>query len=172
MYITDLINFMRSVFVSHWSIVPNMTFIHYIVFKILSKINGPRNIGHWPTYHEINLCVTLIHYHTWHSSIKYSSRYKAKSLDHEIQVTVTYIYFEVKHGVILIIPNDGVHTSNSLQDIRQNNWTMKYRSCWPSLHDQQVNGIWLRHVWPTICKSCFHSRKIEKLFKGGVDFDL
>ena len=31
----------------------------------------------------------------------YFSRYKAKSLDHEIEVTVTYIYFEVKSQVIL-----------------------------------------------------------------------
>ena len=32
----------------------------------------------------------------------------------------------------LIIPKYGVHISNSLQDIRQNNWTMKYRSQWPT----------------------------------------
>ena len=39
------------------------------------------------------------------------------------------------------------HTSNCLQDIRQNHWTMKYRSCWPSLHDPQVHVTRL-----TICK--------------------
>ena len=33
------------------------------------------------------------------SFIKWSSRYKAKSVDHEIQVTVTYIYFQVKFRV-------------------------------------------------------------------------
>ena len=31
-----------------------------------------------------------------------------------------------------IIPNNNVHTSNSVQDIRQNHWTMEYRSQWPS----------------------------------------
>ena len=33
--------------------------------------------------------------------IKQSSRYEAKSLNHEIQVTVTHFYFEIKHQVIL-----------------------------------------------------------------------
>ena len=46
---------MRSLFVSHWSIILTMTFLHQIVLKILGKITGPQNIGHWPT-------VTLIHY--------------------------------------------------------------------------------------------------------------
>ena len=31
-----------------------------------------------------------------------------------------------------IIPKDDVHTSNSLQDITQNHWSMKYRSQWPT----------------------------------------
>ena len=33
----------------------------------------------------------------------------------------------------LIIRKYDVHTSNSLQDIRQNHWIMKFGSCWPSL---------------------------------------
>ena len=37
----------------------------------------------------------------WCSYMKESSRYKAKSLDYEIYVTVTYIYFEVTQWVIL-----------------------------------------------------------------------
>ena len=64
----------------------------------------------------------------------------------------------------LIIRKYDVHTSNSLQDIRQNYWTVKYRSCWPSLHDPQVHVTRLSHVWPTICISCFHNRKVEKHF--------
>ena len=63
-----------------------------------------------------------------------------------------------------IIPKNDVNTSNSLQDIRQNHWTVKYRSCWPSLHDPQVNVTRPSHVWPTICKSCFRNRKVEKHF--------
>ena len=61
-------------------------------------------------------------------------------------------------------PKYDVHTSNSLQDIRQNHWTMKYRSCWPSLHDPKVHVIRFSHVRPTICISCCHNRKVEKHF--------
>ena len=63
-----------------------------------------------------------------------------------------------------ILPKYDVQTSNSLQDIRQNHWTVKYRSCWPSLHDPQVHVTRLSHVWPTICISWFHNRKVEKHF--------
>ena len=34
------IYFKRSIFVSHWSIIPNTSFLHQIVFKIWSKITG------------------------------------------------------------------------------------------------------------------------------------
>ena len=43
----------------------------------------------------------------------------------------------------LIIPNHNVHTSNSLQDIRQNHWTMEYRSQWPTL----ILGSNIRSYW-------------------------
>ena len=56
---------------------------------------------------------------------------------------------------------------------RQNHWTMKYRSWWPSLHDPQVNVTKLTEVRPTVCLSCFHNRKVEKtLFKCVLGFDL
>ena len=42
------IYFMRSILVSHWSIITSMTFLHQIVFKILSKPTRLQNIGHWP----------------------------------------------------------------------------------------------------------------------------
>ena len=68
-----------------------------------------------------------------YSYIKWSSRYKAKSLDHEISVTTTYIYFRSNVGSYgLIIPKNDVHTSNGLQDMRQNHWTMKYGSRRPT----------------------------------------
>ena len=60
-----------------------------------------------------------------------------------------------------IIPNYHVQTSNSLQDIRQNHWTVKYRSCWPSLHDPQINVTRSSHVWQTICISYFQNRFVE-----------
>ena len=68
-----------------------------------------------------------------YSYIKWSSRYKAKSLDHEIWDTTTYIYFRSNVGSYgLIIPKYDVHTSNGLQDMRQNHWTMKYGSRRPT----------------------------------------
>ena len=71
-----------------------------------------------------------------------------------------------------ILPKYDVHTSNSLQDIRQNHWTTKYRSCWPSHHDPQVHVKRFSHEWPTICISCCHNRKRRKtLFKGVLNFD-
>ena len=79
---------MRSIFVSHWSIITSMTFLHQIVLKILSKITGLQNkVINLHIFYEVNLCVTLIHYH------KYD-----------------------------------IPPSNSLQDIKQSNWTAKYRS--------------------------------------------
>ena len=73
----------------------------------------------------------------------------------------------------LIIPKYDVHTAGGLQNIRQNHWTMKYRSCWPSLHDPQVHVTRFSHVSSTICISCFHNWKSRKnTFKGVLDFDL
>ena len=62
----------------------------------------------------------------------------------------------------LIIPKYDVHTSYSLQDIRQYHWTVKYRSSWPSFHDPQVHVTRLSHVWQTISISCFNNRKVQK----------
>ena len=84
--LTCIIYFMRSIFVSHWSISPNMMFIHQISFKI-SKNTDIKYVTGLYIFYEINLCVTLIHY------IKYD-----------------------------------LHPSDSLQDLRQNHWTIKYRS--------------------------------------------
>ena len=44
------IYFLRSMFVSHWSIIQCMTFLHQIVLKTLSEITEPQNISHWPTF--------------------------------------------------------------------------------------------------------------------------
>ena len=41
---------MRSIFVSHWSIIPTMMLIHQIIMKILSKITRPWNKGHVDLY--------------------------------------------------------------------------------------------------------------------------
>ena len=63
-------------------------------------------------------------------SIKESSRYEAKSLDHKIYVTDLHILGKVNVCVILIhYTNYDVHPSNNLEDIKQNHYSMKYRSC-------------------------------------------
>ena len=40
----------RSIYVSHWSIIPTMMFIHQMNLKILSKTTRPWNIGHVDLY--------------------------------------------------------------------------------------------------------------------------
>ena len=44
--LNDLHKFLRSIFVSHWSIIPRMTFIHQMVSRNQAKFTGPRNAGH------------------------------------------------------------------------------------------------------------------------------
>ena len=44
----------------------------------------------------------------------------------------TFIFRSNIGSYWLIIPKYGIHISNSLQDIRQNHWTMIYRSLWPT----------------------------------------
>ena len=55
--------------------------------------------------------------------------YKAKSMDHEIYVTDPHIVYKVDLWVTLIhYPKYNTSPSNSLQDMKQNRWTIKYRS--------------------------------------------
>ena len=121
----------------------------------------------WPTF-SFRSCVRSYWFiipnndvHTWNSlqgirhnhwAMKYRSQWP------------TFILRSNIRSYWFILRKYDVHTSNSLQDIRQNHWTMKYRSCWPSFHDPQVHVIRLSHVWPIICISCFHNRKVEKHF--------
>ena len=54
---------------------------------------------------------------------------KAKSTDHEIEVTDPHIFYKVDLCVTLIhYPKYNISPSNSLQDMKQNHWTIKYRS--------------------------------------------
>ena len=66
------IYFVRLIFVSHWSIIPSMTFLHQIVLKILSKITGLQTIRRWLTYilWVQSLCHTDPLSQIWHSSVK------------------------------------------------------------------------------------------------------
>ena len=94
----------RSMYVSHWSIIPTMTFIHQIILKILSKITRPWNIGHVDIF-------TL----------------RSKFGSH-----------------CLIIRKYDTHASNSLGNIRQSHWIMKYRSHRPIfILRSNVRSYWL-----------------------------
>ena len=64
----------------------------------------------------------------------------------------------------LIIQKLNFHPTNSLQDVRQNYWTVKYRSWWLSLHDTQVNVIRLTYVCQSTSINCLNNRKAENHF--------
>ena len=56
----------------------------------------------------------------------------------------TFIFRSNVQSYWLIILKYDVHTSNSLQDIRQNHWPMKYRSQWPTfILRSHVRSNWL-----------------------------
>ena len=55
---------------------------------------------------------------------------------------ILFFHFCMNPG--LIIPRYHVNTSNSLQDIRQNHWTIKYRSQWPTfILRSRIKSYWL-----------------------------
>ena len=74
----------------------------------------------------------------------------AKQMGFRLRYRASYKYFVVNW---LIIPKYGVHTSNSLQDIRQNHWTMKYRSQWPTFILRSNVGLY----WLKILKCDVHT---------------
>ena len=65
----------------------------------------------------------------------------------------TFIFRSNVVSYWLIIPNNDVHTSNSLQNIRQNHWTMKHGSQWSTLFWGQTN---IRSYWLKIPKYDVH----------------
>ena len=135
------IYFMRSIFVSHWCIIPNMTFIHQMTLKILSKITGPWNIDQRPTYI------------LWSKSCISSMTYNTKSLNHEIWVTVTYIYFEVKGCITLThYPNTSIHqiVFKILSKITQP-WGHRL-----SPHGTKAQVIWMSDLWYDIVRGDKH----------------
>ena len=127
----------------------------------------------WPTF-ILRSCVGSYWFiipnndvHTWNSL--QGIRHKHWTMKYRSQWPI--FIFRSKFGSYwFTLRKYDVHTSSSLQDIRQNHWTVKYRSCWPSIHDPQVHVTRLSHVWPTICVSCFHNRKVENTFKRCPSF--
>ena len=170
---------MRSISVSHWSIIPTMMFIHQIILKILSKITKPWNTGHVDLYlfsgqslgHTVSLSenMTLIHHHIvleisgkitgpWNIGQSDLHLFLGQMLGHtdswsQIVMFIHQTVFKIKGKITgpwnighkdlhlfrsnvwsywLTIPKYEVHTSYCLQEIRQKQWTMKYRSQWPT----------------------------------------
>ena len=124
----------RSKYVSHWSIIPTMMFIHQIILKILSKITRPWNIGHVDLYllwgrslcHTVSLSEKMPLMHHSLGDIR-QSHWTMKYRSHRL----TFILRSNIRSYWPLIPKYDVHTSNSLQDVMQNHWTIKYRSQWP-----------------------------------------
>ena len=110
-----------------------MTFVPQIIFKLLCKIYGPRNIAHWPTVHTRMKSIfvsdwSIIQHLTFIHPILFED-IRQKSLDHEIQVIDQHMFYEINLCTILIhYPTYNISTSNSLQDIKLNRWTWKNRS--------------------------------------------
>ena len=126
----------RSIYVSHWSIIPTMMFIHQIILKILSKITRPCYIDYVDLYilwgqslgHTVSLSENMTLMHQKVLEIKDKNHWIMKYRSHR----PTFILRSNVGSYWPIIPKYDVHTSNSLQDIMQNHWTMKYRSQWPT----------------------------------------
>ena len=125
----------RSNYVSHWSIIPAMMFIHQIILKTLSKITRPWNIGHVIFIFTLrskfgSYCHIIWKYDT-HASNSLGdigqSHWTMKYRSHRS----TFILRSNVRSYWPLIPKYDVHTSNSLQDVTQNHWTIKYRSQWP-----------------------------------------
>ena len=113
----------------------NMTLIHQIILKILSKITRPWNRGH--------IDLHLYWGQTYWRKIPKNYVHTSNSLQDVTQNHWTMKYRSqwpifILRSYWLVIPNNDVYISNSLQDIRQNHWTMKYRSQWPTLFWDQM----------------------------------
>ena len=139
---------MRSMFVSHWSILPTMIFIHQIILKILSKITRPWSIDHVDLYlfwgQSLGHTIIIIwKYDTSSSNNLENIRQNHWTMKYRSQCS-TFILWSNARSYWSIIPKYDVHTSNSFQDITQNHWTMKYRSQWPTfIFKSNVGSYWL-----------------------------
>ena len=124
----------RSMYVSHWSIIPTMMFIHQIILKILSKITRPWNIGHVDFYLLSRSkfgshCLIIWKYDTHASNSLGDIRQSQWTMKYRSQ-RPTFILRSNVRSYWPLIPKYDFHTSNSLQDIVQNHWAIKYRSQW------------------------------------------
>ena len=86
--------------------------------------------------------------------------YKAKSIDHEIYVTYPHIFYKADLWVTLIhYSKYNISPSNSLQDMKQNCCTIKYRSL---THIYLIRSIYRPH-WSIIPTMMFIHQIILKI---------
>ena len=118
---------------------------YYLRYKAKSLNLKKKNRLLWPTF----LGQRSHHYHWLSNSmvIIHQTLFKiwAKSLDHEkIDCCDLHCFTSKATLCWLIITKYNVQTSNNLQNIRQNHWTMKYRSQWPiNIFRSNVRSYWL-----------------------------
>ena len=123
---------------NHW-------LIKYVMLTYIYNVKGHVSLTHYPKV----LCL----------SINWSWRYTTKPLDCEIWVTELNV-FKVKGHITLthfskIWCYDDDEPSNTFKNIRQNHWTMKYRSLLPTL---EAKG----YITPSHYSKVWHSS--TKLF--------
>ena len=120
----------RSMNVSHWSIIPTMMFIHQIILKILSKITRPWNIDHVDLFTLRSKfgshCLIIWIYDTHASNSLGDIRQSHWTMKYRLHRPTFILRSNVRSYWLLIPKYD-----NSLQDVTQNHWTIKYRSQWP-----------------------------------------
>ena len=134
-----------------------MTFIHQILFQIQSRITGLwKNRSLWPTLVLVEGPITWLNVtKLWHSSIKYYSKYKAKSVDHEKLGHCDLHCLRSNAASHWLITKYDANISNSLQ----NQWTMKYRSQWPT----NILRSNFRSYWLIIPKYVYTSNSLKDL---------
>ena len=149
----------RSVYVSHWSLIPTMMFIHQIILTILNKITRPWNIGHVDIYLKSKFgshCLIIWKYDTHASNNLEDIRQNHWTMKYKSHRPI-FIFRSNVGSYWPIIPNYDVHISNSVHDIRQNHRAF---TSWPTSQCHKAEPCL------TSClRKCFHNKKKNKTEK-------
>ena len=150
------IYFTRSIFASQWSIIPSTTFLHQIVFQDTTQ-------NRWTIkYRSLTYTYLVRSMYVSHWSI-----IPTMMFIHQIIVKILskitrlwnigpvdlYLLRGQSLGHSLIIWKYDTNPSNSLGDIRQSHWTMKYRSHRPTF----ILRSNVRSYWSLIPKYDVHT---------------
>ena len=163
----------RSIYVTHWSIIPTMMSIHQIILTILSKITRQWNTGHVDIFifrskfgshcliiwkYDTNAPNSLGDIRQNHWTMKYRSDRS------------TFIFRSNVGSYWPIIPKYmyDVHTSNNLQDRTQNHLIIKYRSQWPTFILRSNLGLY----WFIILKYDVHASNSLQDMAKSLDHEI